>query len=119
MSGIIVLKKKIIRLLGRFSDVSRDGMTSVQTEVESADGIVTTQEYVVLDCGCHFDHSKVFVDRWSGKTVCENCSVVCEGCGERLWVGSAKKVGQSYLCPDHIVSGTLKLAFQALSRREK
>jgi hypothetical protein len=112
------VKKKITRLMGKFSEASRDGTTSIQTEIESPEGVLTTSEYIVCDCGHHFDPSKIFVDKWSGKTVCEACCVTC-WCGRKVWVEVATKVGDAYLCPDHKVSGMIRLAMEAITKRRE
>jgi hypothetical protein len=119
MTDLKNIKKKIIRLLGKFSEIRGNGITSMQTEIESPEGVVTISEYVVLDCGCHFDHAKIFVDKWSGKTVCDSCCCMCAACGQKLWVEMATKIGNAYLCPEHRFSGTIMLALTELAKRKE
>jgi hypothetical protein len=120
MDEIKNVKKKKIRLMGRYSEASRDGTTSIQAETETPGEVVTTNEYVAFDCGCHFDPSKLFIDEFTGKVVCQDCTVTCAHpkCGRRLFVQVATRIGDYYLCPEHQFSGRLILAMESLSKRK-
>jgi hypothetical protein len=110
------VKKKLIRLIKR----PKDGTTNVQTETERADGVTTVSEYITFDCGCHFDHSKLVIYEHNGEKffVCESCCVECWSCKRKVWANYATRIGDVWLCPGHVFSGSLKLALEAIKRKE-
>ncbi|MCJ7817157.1 MAG: hypothetical protein MUP55_04840 [Candidatus Aenigmarchaeota archaeon] len=120
MTDLKNIKKKTIRLIGKFSDTSRDGVTSSQTEIETPEGVVTVSEYVTFDCRCHFDSSKIVIYERKGEKfcVCENCCVECWSCKQKVWAKYATRIGDVWLCPDHVLSGIVKLAMEAVSKRK-
>jgi len=115
------VKRKITRLAGKFSGVSENGVTSVQTETETPGEVVTVSEYVAFDCGCHFEPSKIVIYEYKGERfcVCENCCVECWVCKQKVWAKHASRVGDAWLCPSHKLSGRLMLAMESLAGRKE
>jgi hypothetical protein len=119
MSELKNIRKKRIYLKGPVSSPGKKVLTSVQVETETPDQTVTESVFHTFDCSHHFDPSKIFHCRWTGKVICQDCTVVCAYCGARAWVEVASKAGSDYFCPDHKFYLFLKILFGGLTARKE
>jgi len=109
MSELRSVKRKKTKLLGKVSDAQ--GLTSRVTETETPEETITESEFATFDCGCAFQPDKTFIDGFTGKVVCRDCTVVCRACGRRLWIAKARRVPgtQDFYCPNHRLRAWMRI----------
>jgi hypothetical protein len=116
------IKKKKIYLKGPLSNPSKKVLTSVQAETETPEQTLSESTFFTLDDGSHFEASKLFYDRFSGKIVSIDSTVTCAHprCGVKVYVEEACRVGGNYFCPKHKFLARLKhLFFGGLTERKE